>query len=121
MNPLDADKWSQAFEEEFKGLTEMGIWKLVPRPKYHEMIKCRWTYMLKSDDQYKAQLVTKEFTQVQGIGYEETFSPVARYESIGYLLTHTALLGKSRQWMSNWHTYTKCLKRKYTWNNWKAS
>ena len=28
----EADKWRQASEEEFEGLTEMGIWKLVPRP-----------------------------------------------------------------------------------------
>ena len=30
--------------------------------------------------------------QVHGIDYEETFSPVARYESIQYLLAHAALL-----------------------------
>ena len=30
--------------------------------------------------------------QVQGIDYEETFSPVARYESMWYLLAHAALL-----------------------------
>ena len=56
------------------------------------MIKCRWIYVLKSDGQYKAQLVTKGYTQVHGIDYEETFSPVARYESIHYLLTHAVLL-----------------------------
>ena len=30
--------------------------------------------------------------QVQGIDYEEIFSPVARYKSIRYLLAHAALL-----------------------------
>ena len=30
--------------------------------------------------------------QVQGIDYEETFSPVARHKSIQYLLAHAALL-----------------------------
>ena len=47
--------------------------------------------MLKSDGHYKARLIVKGYTQVQGIDYEETFSLVARYESIRYLLTHAAL------------------------------
>ena len=33
----------------------------------------------------------KGFTQEHGIDYEETFSPVTRYESIRYLLAHATL------------------------------
>ena len=89
-SPL-SKKWLAASKEEFNSLTEMGIWKLVDHPADRKTIKYRWTYVLKSNGHYKARLVAKGYTQVQGIDYEETFSLVARYESIRYLLTHAAL------------------------------
>ena len=82
MNSLDKEQWLKASTEEFEGLTEMGIWTLVDRSSYHKTIKCRCTYVLKSNGCYKARLVAKGYTQVQGIDYEETFSLVVRYESI---------------------------------------
>ena len=82
MSSPEKDKWLAVLTEEFEGLTEMGIWKLVDCPNNHKTIKCRWTYVLKSDGCYKARLVVKGYTQVQGIDYEKIFSPVARYESI---------------------------------------
>ena len=91
LNLEDSDKWLATSQEEFDNLTEMGVWKLVYCPCDRKTIKCRWTYVLKFNSRYKATLVAKGYTQVQGIDYEETFSLVVRYESIQYLLTHTAL------------------------------
>ena len=73
MTSPDKEKWLEASQEEFKGLTEMGVWRLVDCLSDCKTIKCRWTYVLKFDRRYKARLVAKGYTQVQGIDYEKTF------------------------------------------------
>ena len=64
MNSEDSNKWLATSQEEFDGLTEMGVWKLVDHPDNHKTIKCRWTYVLKADGRYKVRLVAKGYTQV---------------------------------------------------------
>ena len=52
---------------------------------------CKWVYKVKTKfngtiEQYKARLVTKEFTQEYGIDYEDTFTLVARLTSVRKLI-----------------------------------
>ena len=78
LNLEKSEKWLAISQEEFDGLTEMGVWKLVDRPSDRKTIKFRWTYVLKSNGRYKVRLVAKGYTQVQGLDYKV----VVRYESI---------------------------------------
>ena len=64
MRSEDSNKWLAASQEEFDGLTEMGVWKLVDRPVNRKTIKCRWAYVLKADGRYKVRLVAKGYMQV---------------------------------------------------------
>ena len=84
-------KWQEATRDEYNSLVEMGTWILVSLPKNRNVIKCKWVFTVKADGRHKARVVAKGFTQEHGIDYEETFSPVTRYESIRYLLAHAAL------------------------------
>lgn len=58
------------------------VWQLVPLPQGCKPIGCKWIYKTKRDsrgfiDRYKARLLSKGFTQQQGIDYNETFLPVS--------------------------------------------
>jgi hypothetical protein len=69
------------------------VWYLVERPKQN-IISTKWVFCNKQDEQgvitrNKTQLVAKGYSQVEGLNFNETFSPVARLESIHMLLTYT--------------------------------
>jgi hypothetical protein len=59
------------------------------------VVSSRWLFKIKhaadgSIEKYKARFVARGFYQKEGIDYEETFAPVARYTSIKTIITLAA-------------------------------
>jgi Reverse transcriptase (RNA-dependent DNA polymerase) len=74
--------WKIACKEELEALHRRNVFKLTDLPKGHKTIGCRWVFDVKSDSRKKARLVAQGFSQVEGIDFNELFSPVVRFESV---------------------------------------
>ena len=94
MDP-DSEKWQSAMRSEIDSMGDNQVWNLVDPPDGVKPIECIWIYKKKRDMDgnvqiYKARLVAKGFRQVQGVDYDETFSPVAMLKSIRIILAIAA-------------------------------
>ena len=64
---------------------------MVPRPKDKLLVSPKWIFKTKhsadgSIEKFKVRFVARGFSQKEGIDYEDTFVPVARYTSIIIIL-----------------------------------
>jgi hypothetical protein len=109
--------------EEYFSLMENDTWDLVHFPKGRKLVRCKWFYRTKyasdeSVERHKDRLVAKGFSQVEGIDYNEIFSPVAKMNSIYLVLALAASHnGRSIRWMLNTPSCMGICKKKSTWNN----
>ena len=103
--------WDVAMDEEYRSLMENYTWDLVPLPKGRKLVRCKWDYITKyasdgSVERLKERLVSKGFSQVEGIDYNETFAPVSKMNSIRLVLSLASLHNwKSIKWMLSFPFY----------------
>ena len=92
-------RWQVSMDEEMNSLQKNTTWELVSLPPGRKLVQCKWVFQTKVDAdgnkcKYKAILVAKCFSQVQGVDYHETFASVAKIDSIRLVLAISA----SKNW-----------------------
>jgi hypothetical protein len=97
MRSADADQWSDACQYEIDTLAKNGTWELVKLLPGRKAVKSKWVFKLKADGHYHARLVAKGFTQIPGLDFDETFSPIAHFELLHMLLVLAVL--------EDWHIH----------------
>jgi hypothetical protein len=95
MTSPDSDKWLEAIKSEIGSMYENKEWTLVDLPDERRAIENKWIFKKKTDADgnvtiYKTRLVAKGYHQVQGIDYNETFSPVVMLKSVRIMLAIAA-------------------------------
>jgi hypothetical protein len=93
-----AADWKAAADAEFNSLQANDTWDLVSLPTGRRALTSRWVFKVKRDemgkvDRYKGRLVARGFAQQHGVDYEETYSPVVRFDTIRALLAHAVQSG----------------------------
>lgn len=95
---IQHDCWRLAMDVELHALKTNQTWVVVNLPTGKVPIGCRWVYKVnyKADgsvERYKARLVSKGYTHMEGIDYFDTFSPVAKLTIVRVLLSLAAIKG----------------------------
>ncbi|WVZ26235.1 hypothetical protein V8G54_004779 [Vigna mungo] len=83
--------WQEAMQAEILALRQNKTWDIVPTPPSIKPIRCKWVFKIKRRpdgyvERYKARLVVKGYSQIEGVDYLKTFSPVVKMATVRVLL-----------------------------------
>lgn len=87
---------------EIQALQDNHTWDLVPLPPGKFPIDCGWVYKVKLESngdirRFKFSLIVKGYTQIEGLDFHETFSPVVKMPTVRTILSLVV--------QHNWHIH----------------
>ena len=92
---IQSEGWRNAIKAELDALQLNNTWVITDLPYGKRPIGCKWVFAKKynSDgtlNRYKGRLVAQGYTQVEGIDYNDTFSPVIKLTTVRLFLALAA-------------------------------
>jgi hypothetical protein len=84
--------------EEYDSIVRNDVWDVVLRPVGKSVVTSRCLYKTKmaaddSIEKHKPRFVARGFSQIEGVDYDEIFTPIARYTSIRTIIAIAAKMG----------------------------
>ena len=100
------DLWGEPIEKKMKNMRDRNVWKVIenPPPDIYTIKTC-WTFTNKFDrdgklTMRKAHLVAKEFIQIPGVDFFESYASVVHYKSLQMNLA-IAAANNMKAWQIN--------------------
>ena len=86
-----SEHWQAAMQAEYDAMLQNKVWRIVPAPKGVHILSPKWVYAVKynpdgSVARFKARLVAKGYNQIEGLDYDEVFSPTLSLQNTRLLL-----------------------------------
>eukprot|EP00253_Pinus_taeda_P003507 PITA_03507 len=83
--------WKDVINEEYESIIKNDAWDVVPIPKEKSIVTSKWLYKIKhgaygSVEKFNARFVAQDFSQKEGVDYDEIFAHVARYTTIRLII-----------------------------------
>ena len=84
------EKWQHGIRLEFNKMISLGVWRKVGSTSIldgRRFVGCCWLFKIKCNGVYQARLVAKGFSQIPGLDFTDSFSPVVYDVTFRVVLT----------------------------------